>query len=1011
VQEPGSVLAQYGWMMLMAPALASSAVSAAVAALARRLSLRLDLLDRPNHRSSHRKPTPRLGGLGILAAVAVALVAAYATDALPSADARRLLIVGATAIGIGLVSLVDDLRGHLHWALRLIVHVAGAVVVVTLLGSPAVVSLPGIGALPLGALAVPLAVVWIAFFTNAFNFMDGIDGIAGVQAVAGAAALAGIGVLRGEPTLAWAGAVVGGAALGFLLLNWPPASIFMGDVGSALLGTLLAALPLTARDPGPIALAAVLALAPFVFDAAFTLTRRILNGENFVESHRSHLYQRLTAAGWSHARVTLLYAGLAAISAVAAVLQVAATAQTARLALAAVALALAGLWAIVRRAEQRSGATSGGDRHRAEARTIRNRFILVADIVAILLSVLGAFVLRLDWFFTRSPEYIGSFQLSLIAALVIKPPVFFFFGLYQRYWKYAGVRDLLLVILAESAASALLALVVSVALQFEIIPFFPRSILAIDWLLAVACLAGIRLSVRLIFEQSGAAPRSLTPSAVKRVLVAGAGDAGALVVREMHRNPQLGLKPVGYLDDDRSKVGKRIYEVPVLGMLPDLERLVTPLEIDEVVIAMPRATGGVIRSVVESCQRAGVASKSVPGVFELLDGGVNVSRLRQVDIADLLRRAQVQAHPEAGMYLQGRVVLVTGAGGSIGSELSRQVARARAADVVLVGHGENSIFDVVNRLREAHPETRFHAVLADVRDARRIRSVFEQYRPSIVFHAAAHKHVPLMEAHPQEAVTNNVLGTRNVVQAAADGGVVRFVMISTDKAVAPSSVMGASKRIAELIVRDAARQHQRAFSVVRFGNVLGSRGSVVPFFKQQIERGGPVTITHPDMTRFFMTIPEAVHLVLRAGGVATGGELFVLNMGDPVRIVDLAQDLIRLSGFSEDEIPIVYTGLRAGEKLQEQLWEPGSTREPAGSDEVFRVTEPGGVPGGAALAARVDELVDAAVRGDVLAIHKTLTDVIPTFVSSLHLPDRPDAAAGPPANRGRAASVDSPAGQ
>jgi FlaA1/EpsC-like NDP-sugar epimerase/UDP-N-acetylmuramyl pentapeptide phosphotransferase/UDP-N-acetylglucosamine-1-phosphate transferase len=1004
VQEPGSVLAQYGWMMLMAPALASSAVSAALAALARDVSLRLDLLDRPNHRSSHQRPKPRLGGLGILAAVALGLVAAHATDAVTAADARRLLIVGAAAIGIGLVSLVDDLRGHLHWALRLAVHVAGAAVVVALLGSPTVVSLPGGGALPLGMLAVPLAVVWIAFFTNAFNFMDGIDGIAGVQAVAGAAALAAIGVLRGEPTLAFAGAVVGGAALGFLLLNWPPASIFMGDVGSALVGTLLAALPLTARDPGPIVLGAVLALAPFVFDAAFTLTRRVLNGENFVEAHRQHLYQRLTAAGWSHRRVTLLYAGLAAISGTAAVLHATAPPTTVRLALAAVALSLLGLWVVVRRAEG-SATTAGGDRRKAESRTVRNRFILLADIVAILLSVLGAFVLRLDWFFTRSPEYIGSFQLSLIAALLIKPPVFLFFGLYQRYWKYAGVRDLLLVILAESAASALLALVVSVALQFEIIPFFPRSILAIDWLLSVACLAGIRLSVRLIFEPSGATPGALAPNAVKRVLVAGAGDAGALVVREMHRNPQLGLKPVGYLDDNRSKVGKRIYDVPVVGLLTDIERLVTPLEINEVVIAMPRATGGVIRSVVEACQRAGVASKSVPGVFELLEGGVSVSRLRQVDIADLLRRAQVQAHPEDGLYLQGRVVLVTGAGGSIGSELSRQVARARASDVVLVGHGENSIFDVVNRLREAHAETRFHAVLADVRDARRIRAVVDQYRPSIVFHAAAHKHVPLMEAHPQEAVTNNVLGTRNVVDAAVDGGVARLVLISTDKAVAPSSVMGASKRIAELIVRDAARQHERAFSVVRFGNVLGSRGSVVPFFKQQIERGGPVTITHPDMTRFFMTIPEAVHLVLRAGGVAAGGELFVLNMGDSVRIVDLAQDLIRLSGFTEDEIPIVYTGLRAGEKLQEQLWEPGSSREPAGSDEVFRVTEPGGVPGGAALAGKVDELLDAAARGDVLAIHKTMTDVIPTFVSSLHLPERP-VADGSSIGRGRPTRVD-----
>jgi FlaA1/EpsC-like NDP-sugar epimerase len=614
---------------------------------------------------------------------------------------------------------------------------------------------------------------------------------------------------------------------------------------------------------------------------------------------------------------------------------------------------------------------------------MRNRYILFADTAVIALSVFGAFVLRLDWFFTRSSDNTLSFLVCLAAAVALKPPIFYGFGLYTRYWRYAGVRDLLLVVLAESAASVLLAIAVSIALQLSVIPFFPRSILAIDWLLAVAGLCGIRLSVRLLSEPSASRPQ---PGAtVKRALVAGAGDAGALVVREMHKNPQLGLKPIGFIDDQRTKQGKRIYEVPVLGTLADLDRVVASHDIDEVVIAMPKASGAVIRTLVEACQRAGVESKAVPGIFEVLEGGLSISRLRQIDIADLLRRAPVQARPEAGLYLQGQVVMVTGAGGSIGAELSRQVARARAADVVLVGHGENSIFDVVNSLRDAHPAVRFHPVIADIRDAPRLRAVVAQYRPGVILHAAAHKHVPLMEAHPQEAIVNNVLGTRHVVDAALASGVDRLVLISTDKAVAPSSVMGASKRVAELLVREAARTHQRAFSVVRFGNVLGSRGSVVPFFKQQIERGGPVTVTHPEMTRFFMTIPEAVHLVLKAGGLATGGELFVLNMGDPVRIVDLAQDLIRLSGYSEDEIAIVYSGLRPGEKLQEQLWEPGSTREPVGGDDMFRVTEPSGGIAGAALQATVEDLLAAAARGDVLGIHATLSELIPSFVSTLHL--------------------------
>jgi FlaA1/EpsC-like NDP-sugar epimerase len=635
--------------------------------------------------------------------------------------------------------------------------------------------------------------------------------------------------------------------------------------------------------------------------------------------------------------------------------------------------------------------------------SMRNRYVLAADTAAIALSVLGAFVLRLDWAFTRSPEYTATFTFVLIAALAIKIPVFFFFGLYSRYWRYAGVRDLAIVILAEFAASALLALAVSVALQLSIIPFVPRSVLAIDALLAVACLAGIRLSIRMIAEPLGiGGGRYAAAGGVRRVLVAGAGDAGHLIVREMHKNPQLGLRPVGFIDDQPSKLGKRIHDVPVVGVLGDLEAVVARLQIDEVVLAMPKASGTVIRSLVEACQRVGVVSKSVPGLFEVLDGGVSVSRVREVDIADLLRRAPIQARPDTGLYLQGQVVLVTGAGGSIGSELSRQVARACASDVVLVGHGENSIFEIAARLRDAHPTVRFHAVIADVRDAARIRDVLAEYRPAVIFHAAAHKHVPLMEAHPQEAIVNNVLGTRHVVDAALAIGVGRLVLISTDKAVAPSSVMGATKRVGEYIVRDAARAHQRAFSVVRFGNVLGSRGSVVPFFKHQIARGGPVTVTHPDMTRFFMTIPEAVYLVLKAGGLTNGGELFVLNMGEPVRIVDLAEDLVRLSGVPSGEIAIVYTGLRPGEKLEEQLWEAGAVREAASGDDVFRVREPGEEPEGRALAAGIDELAAAAARNDRLAMHKCLSELVPTFVSSLHgLPvGAPGASDGASARRG-----------
>ncbi|HEY8548401.1 MAG TPA: nucleoside-diphosphate sugar epimerase/dehydratase [Vicinamibacterales bacterium] len=605
--------------------------------------------------------------------------------------------------------------------------------------------------------------------------------------------------------------------------------------------------------------------------------------------------------------------------------------------------------------------------------------LAAADLFAIGLALLGAFILRLDWFFARSPELTAAFHFALFGALIVKPPVFVILGLYRRYWRYVGVRDLLVILLAISAGTVGLAMVVVFGVLSGTVPAFPRSILAIDWLLTLTTVGGLRLCVRAASERPASRTVARASHSPRRVLVVGAGDTGALVVREMRRNPQLGLQPQAFLDDHPAKHGKRIHEVPVAGSIADLETVVAAEEIDEVVIALPTAEGGVIRRVVDACQRAGVPSRAVPGLFELLDGGVSVSRLREIDIADLLRRAPVRARPGAGVYLRDQVVLITGAGGSIGFELCRQVARAGAREVVLVGHGENSIFDSMNRLRDAHPAVPVHGVIADVRHAERMREVLARYRPAVVFHAAAHKHVPLMEAQPGEAVANNVLGTRSLMEAAIETGVQRFVLISTDKAVAPSSVMGATKRVAELLVRDAARTHEVAFAVVRFGNVLGSRGSVVPLFKQQIEKGGPVTVTHPEMTRFFMTIPEAVYLVVKAGGLAVGGELFVLNMGEPVRIVDLTRDLIRLSGFTGDEIPIVYTGLRPGEKLHEALWEPGAICEPAGDDDVLRVHEQAQVLSGALLRERVDELIAAAECSDTAAIHALLQEIVPTY--------------------------------
>jgi FlaA1/EpsC-like NDP-sugar epimerase len=485
------------------------------------------------------------------------------------------------------------------------------------------------------------------------------------------------------------------------------------------------------------------------------------------------------------------------------------------------------------------------------------------------------------------------------------------------------------------------------------------------------------MSVRVIGDAREAS-RKPVPEDVKNVLILGAGEAGSLVARELHKNPQLGLRPVAFLDDAVAKNNKRILGIPVRGPLSSLEAVVRHETIHEVIIARPTASGAVVRDAVAACRRAGIQAQTVPGVFELLDGRVSISRIRKVEIADLLRRPQVTGRADPAPYLTGRTVLVTGAGGSIGSELSRQVAHSQPRRIVLVGRGENSIFTVSTRLTAQYPGLEIHPVIADVRDAGRLNAVFEHFKPAVVFHAAAHKHVPLMELNPEEAVTNNVRGTDNVLTAAERTGVERLVLISTDKAVAPRSIMGASKRLAESLVVGAGARHKRAYVVVRFGNVLGSRGSVVPTLQAQIQRGGPVTVTHPDMKRFFMTIPEAVHLVLEAGGLGKAGELFVLNMGEQLKIVDLARDLIRLSGIDPNAMPIEFTGVRPGEKLEETLWEAGATVESTANADVFRVREND-------LHAEIDtrpmvmEVVAAAESGDIERLQTAMELAVPTY--------------------------------
>jgi FlaA1/EpsC-like NDP-sugar epimerase len=570
-------------------------------------------------------------------------------------------------------------------------------------------------------------------------------------------------------------------------------------------------------------------------------------------------------------------------------------------------------------------------------------------------------------------------------ALLIKIPTYFSFGLYHRLWIYASTGELSLITVAVTTASVLTSGVMAVLIVTgNVLPGMPRSALGIDWLLSLVLIGGSRFALRILAEQSMAKREG-----GKRALVIGAGDVGALVVRELPKFSQLNLTPVGFLDDDPAKQKHTIYGVTVIGRVDDLPSLIDLHKVEVVILAIPSAAGQLVRRVNDVCRIKGIPSRTVPGVYELVDGKVGINRLREVDINDLLRREPVRVNDEAvGAVLAGKRVLVTGAGGSIGRELCRQIARRNPAELVLLGHGENSIFEIFLELHADYPGLLLFPIIADVREEERLNQVFRDHPPQVVFHTAAHKHVPLMEVNVVEAMTNNVLGTRNAVQASLIHNVERFVLISTDKAVRPSSIYGATKRLAEMIVLNMARESQRAFTVVRFGNVLGSRGSIIPIFKQQIAHGGPVTITHPEMFRFFMTIPEAVYLVLQAASMENGGEMFVLNMGEPIRILSLAEDLIRLSGLEPyRDVEITFTGVRPGEKMTEELWEEGTPLLKTLHPDIFRLDTDVSLLN-RSLSQALDSLSAAAHAGNTDAIINLLDELIPG--SSIREAPQPD---------------------
>jgi FlaA1/EpsC-like NDP-sugar epimerase len=544
------------------------------------------------------------------------------------------------------------------------------------------------------------------------------------------------------------------------------------------------------------------------------------------------------------------------------------------------------------------------------------------DIAMLSLAYWAAFALRFDW---DIPNHMAARALLLWPYVVgIEYAFLSVFGIPRFSWRYVGLPEAMSILGATLASSGIFVLLrlaagasTSALGRHLLLPF---GVITINLPLAFLVVAGVRVIRRVTSERAEVLRRAGESTLDVPTLLIGAGQGGLMVAKELRSRPELGIRPVGFLDDDRLKHGTIVHGIRVLGAITDVRRIAQAHSVQQAIIAISNAPGDTVRKISEACAAAGLEVKIIPGLYQIVGGQLNLTRMRSVAIEDLLRREPVALDDAAiGTDLRGRTVMVTGAGGSIGSELCRQVCAFQPAQLILAERSENALFEIHRELATSYPTLTILPKLADIGDEARIEEIFRAHRPEVVLHAAAHKHVPMMEWNPGEAVKNNVRGTRSLADMAHRFSCRAFVMISTDKAVNPTSVMGATKRAAEIYVQALAAHSKTRFVTVRFGNVLGSNGSVVPIFREQIAKGGPITITHPDMCRYFMTIPEACQLVLQAGSMGHGGEIFILDMGEPVKIVDLARDLIRLSGFDEDDIRIVYSGVRPGEKLFEEL--------------------------------------------------------------------------------------------
>jgi FlaA1/EpsC-like NDP-sugar epimerase len=538
----------------------------------------------------------------------------------------------------------------------------------------------------------------------------------------------------------------------------------------------------------------------------------------------------------------------------------------------------------------------------------RLTFLMILDSLIVLTAIYVSL-------FTLHPGIqIWKYQSVLLSALTLLVSHHFFafiYRLYHKAWEYASIGELMAITKAVTFS-----IIITAVIQFAVFQDIYVRALMITWMIHIILIGGSRFVWRVFRD------RYIKPNENKRrTLIIGAGAAGMMVARQLVNNPDAELRPIAFIDDDLNKQKLQFFNIPVMGTTKDIEDVVRALRIEHIIIAIPSLTKKELNHIFEQCAKTKAKTQIVPKLEDIVTGKVSVSQFRDVQVEDLLGREPVELDIESiSSYIENKIILVTGAGGSIGSEICRQVCRFNPKKIVLLGHGENSIYQIDMELRNQYKDQiEIVPVIGDIQDRKRMFDVMEEHKPHVVYHAAAHKHVPLMEYNPKEAVKNNIFGTKNVAEAAATFGVQTFVLISTDKAVNPTNVMGATKRFAEMIIQQLDKQSKTKFVAVRFGNVLGSRGSVIPLFKKQIQAGGPVTVTHPDMTRYFMTIPEASRLVIQAGALAKGGEIFVLDMGEPVKIVDLAKNLIKLSGYTVEEIGIEFTGIRPGEKLFEEL--------------------------------------------------------------------------------------------